>query len=404
MRRVTLAAGLLVGLATAGVVALAVSGRTSTSVAGAEAAGTDVATLTGKDAAPFAAYLKQHGQPPTDYVVSAFREHDIVILGEMHEVPENLAFIADLIEPLYRRAKVGCLATEFLRSRNTARANQILSAPEYEEAAVVDLYRDFPWVWGFREYMDIFHAIWTVNHSLPPGAPRFRVIGLEGEVEEYDVQQAPEARRAALREKLMARDAYMAEVFAKEATAGTGKVLLHTGYMHSFTHYRSPVVEAGKLVRELEPRLGGLLARRYGTRVFQICLHQWQFGPELFTGGQPSGREPLGGLLERALAATGKSAVGFDVEGSPFAPLRDRQSCYFAYQERVVFSDIAQGYIILKPLKDLGRHCTWVQGFVAARNFAKARGIALQRGWIREGEGTTPADLDQRLKQLMESN
>ena len=387
-------------------VALLVSSQASTSVAsaGAEAAGTDIATLTGKDTAPFAAYLEQHGQPPTDYVVSAFRDHDIVILGEMHEVPENLAFIAGLIEPLYRRAKVRCLATEFLRSRNTARANQILSAPEYDEAAVVDLYRDYVSVWGYREYMGIFHAIWTLNHSLPPGAPRFRVVGLDGDVEEYDVQQAPEERRAALRENLMARDAYMAEVFAKEATAGTDKVLLHTGYMHSFTHYRWPVVVAGKLVREMEPRLGGLLARRYGTRVFQICLHQWHLGSEIFTGGQQSVREPLGGLLETALAATGKSAVGFDVEGSPFAPLRDRQSCYFAYQERVVFSDIAQGYIILKPLKDLGRHCTWVQGFITARNFEKARGIALQRGWIREGECTTPADLDQRLKELLESN
>jgi hypothetical protein len=299
------------------VVALLVSNQASTSVAGAgaEAAGTDIATLTGKNPAPFAAYLEQHGQPPIDYVVSAFRDHDIVILGEMHEVPENLAFIAGLIEPLYRRAKVRCLATEFLRSRNTAPANQILSAPEYDEAAVVDLYRDFAWVWGCREYMDVFHAIWTLNHSLPPGAPRFRVIGLDGDIEEYDVQQAPEERRAALREQLMARDAYMAEVFAKEVTAGTGKVLLHTGYMHSFTHYRLPVVEAGKLVRELEPRLGGLLARRYGTRVFQICLHQWHFGPEIFTGGQPSGREPLDGLLETALAATGKRVVGFDVEG-----------------------------------------------------------------------------------------
>jgi hypothetical protein len=238
---------------------------------------------------------------------------------------------------------------------------------------------------------------------LSPEAERFRVVGLDLELEEYDVQRASDDQRAAVTQRLMARDAYMAETFTKDAMTGGGKVLLHTGYVHSFTRYRQPVVVDGKLVRESEPRMGILLAMKYGTKVFQICLHQWHFGPEVVNGGEPSPREPLGGLIERAIAARQNQPVGFDVDGSPFANLRDRESYYFAYQDQVVFSDLAQGYVFLKPLKELGR-CTWVSGFITPANFEKAHGIALQRGWIRGDECRTPEELDRKLQGLLGKN
>jgi len=308
--------------------------------------------------------------------------------------------VSDLIPALYHRAGVRCLATEFLRHRNTALANRIVTSPEYDEAAVVGLYRDFVGIWGFREYMDVFKAVWALNNSLPPEAEKFRVVGLDGELEEYDVISAPEQQREELMQKLWKRDEYMAGVFVREALQQGGKALIHTGYMHSFVHYRLPVLSDGELTGEMEPRLGGILSQKYGDRVFQVCLHQWHFSPELFSGGQPIPRPVLGGLVEKVLAANGGQPVGFDVEGSPFANLRDRKSCYFAYQDGVVLADVAQGYVFIKPVKELTSGCTWVKGFIVESNFEKARGMALQRGWIAEDECTTPLDLDERISAL----
>ena len=375
------------------------------------AAAVDINGPPALDRALLLTYLKAHGKPPVDYVVSKFKNHDVVILGEIHEVPENLQLISDLIAPLYHRAGVRCLATEFLRSRNTARANQIVTAPQYDQAAVVALYRDFVSMWGFQEYMDIFKSVWALNHSLPAGALRFRIVGLDDTLEEYDVLSASEQERPALMKRFEGRDRYMADVLLRELHSHKGKVLLHTGSMHSLLHYRQPdfrqpMPADGKQVREMEPRMGGILHQKLRARVFSICLHQWHLSPELLVGGGPQGkpRQPLGGLLEELLAANGNRPLGFDIEGSPFASLRDRQSIYFAYQPEVVFSDLAQGYIFLKPLKDLARHCTWIKGFVDHTNFEKVRGIALQRGWIKAEEAKTPQELDDKIGTLLSSN
>ena len=32
--------------------------------------------------------------------------------------------------------------------------------------------------WGYKEYEDVYRTAWQLNHSLPPGAQRFRVVNL----------------------------------------------------------------------------------------------------------------------------------------------------------------------------------------------------------------------------------
>jgi hypothetical protein len=180
-----------------------------------------------------------------------------------------------------------------------------------------------------------------------------------------------------------------------------GKVLVQVGYMHSFTRYR---------LYKTAPRFGYILNQRYGDRVFQVCLHQMHFGPEVVTGGRPKSRPVIMGFMEKLLNKNGNKAVGFDIDGSPFANLRDRKSMYFALQEDMVFSDIAQGYIFLKPIRKLGR-MTWVKGFVDESNFERVRAIAKKRRWIeiaekrgfiKSGECDTPEGLDKLMKLLVE--
>lgn len=365
----------------------------------AAATAIDVARLTKANEARLLSHVKQNGKDPVGYVVEKFKTHDIVILGESHGSRDILEFLAELIPSAYRRGGVRCLATEFMRSRNDQRASKIVTAATYDHAAVMALYRDFGWVWGYKEYMDVFKAVWELNRSLPAGAEKFRIVGLDVEQDPIDTLPGSKNRHEVV-EALRQRDNSMAKTFIREIGKTGIKVLVHTGLHHSFTRYRQPAVRSGKLVGLADPRLGCLLAKAYGEKVFQIRLHQWDYAADDTRGmGRP--RQVLGGLVERLMAANGNRPVAFDVEASPFEKLRDRKSYYFAFQPKVVFADLNQGYVFHTPVKQ-SRRCRWAVGFIDQSNYEKARKMASFRGWIKPGEYNTPKELDARFKAIFE--
>src|SRR5258706_11959703 len=114
-------------------------------------------------------YLAAHYQSPEDYVISKFKNHDIVFLGESaHGVRENELFLQKLI-PLLYKAGVRDLGYEMALSDDQAEIDRILAADRYDKQAVLTLL--FHWDaqigWAFQEYADVLRAAWTLNHSLP---------------------------------------------------------------------------------------------------------------------------------------------------------------------------------------------------------------------------------------------
>ena len=89
---------------------------------------TDVSDLKELDPEPYAAYLRESGKPPIKYVVEKFKLHDVVIVGEIHEVREVCEFYADLMGPVYHQAGVRYFAMEILKHKNTRLANQLVTA------------------------------------------------------------------------------------------------------------------------------------------------------------------------------------------------------------------------------------------------------------------------------------
>jgi hypothetical protein len=362
-------------------------------LASAQPAHKDLSDLKPADETILVSYLKENAKPPEAYVIEKFKHHDVVILGETHENRDNLEFIAGLIAPLYHRAGVRCLATEFLRHKNTAKANQIVTAPDYQESAVADLYRDFGWIWGFKEYMDIFKAVWALNRSLPPGAERFRVVGLDVPVFMYELWSETDPERKKEIQRILAdRDKFMADNLLREAFTSGGKVLHHTGFAHSYT--QGPFAAGG----ERRKCVGGYMRDRLGDQVFQICLHQAQ---TRFAPGQPQAGAPvLHKFLEGLFEKNGNQPCGFDVAGSPFGGLTNRESPLFGSKGGgETFDQMTRGYVFLKPLAQI-RRVNWMAGFVNAEYFDRFRLIALRRDWIKEDQGRTPAELDQVLKKL----
>ncbi|HUV03596.1 MAG TPA: hypothetical protein VMX94_00645 [Armatimonadota bacterium] len=332
----------------------------------------DIAGINRSSRSEYLAYLKNHAESPADYVISKFKAHDAVLLGEMHEIRENCEFVSQLIEPLYNKAGVRVIATEFVRSRNTARANQLVTAREYDEDAALRIFRDYGQPWGFREYIDILRAVWSFNRRLPPEAEKFHVLGLDSNWNECDVLFKLKDDAARLRE-YQRRERHMIRVFDKEVLTKRRKALVYLGYGHTFP----------------EEKFGAVLRKKYGDRIFWVCLHHQQDGR-------------LVGFLEGLFAENGNKPIGFDVVDSPFASLRDNTSPYFSSRKDLAFSQLAHGYVFLKPTAKLNR-TTWVDGFVDKTNFESIRQIAVKRQWINENECAGPAELDSRMKQVFGS-
>jgi hypothetical protein len=168
-------------------------------------------------------------------------------LGESHEVKENCEFVGSLIKLLYQSG-IRTLCTEFVPSRFNDRLTEIVTARQYDEAAVMELFRHGPWpTWGYQEYLDIIQAVWKCNRCLPRNADYFRIVGIDSDWKQVELLRA---KSGAEKFRIIAeREKHMANVIERDVLAKNQKALVHVVYAHS--------------VRQAE-RLASVLARQYG--------------------------------------------------------------------------------------------------------------------------------------------
>jgi hypothetical protein len=83
-------------------------------------------------------YITAQQESPEEYLVRQFANHDIIFLGEMHGVRQNLEFLQRLIPRLYA-AGVYNLGYEFSRYKDQAKIDRMLSLPSYDPRIANDL-------------------------------------------------------------------------------------------------------------------------------------------------------------------------------------------------------------------------------------------------------------------------
>jgi hypothetical protein len=226
---------------------------------------------------------------------------------------------------------------------------------------------------GFREYLDIFRAAWQLNLSRPSDTPPFLVLGMDDEWDQLD--QLTDKNPKSGFEKRMAREKHLIRV-VRSATFEKGqKAVVHVGRDHSITCQGE--------------RLGAVLSREYGDRLFQVVLHHEYQGRN-----QPA---PMTSFLDAIFAESGAQPVGLDLRGSPFANLVDKECVYWLAVPSAGLADFAQGYVFLRPIADLTR-VSWIDGFVDSSNFARALPVAEEMGWSTKGECSNPECLDGKMK------
>lgn len=338
----------------------------------------DVSALDRKDSLFFQSWIDQNALLAIDYLISKCKQHQLVVLGEMHEIQNNLLFIKDALPILHRETGLNCLGLEVCNAEDNPDLERLVNAPTYDETLALSIARSNNWhFWGWKEYWDLLRAVWQINQTVGPTQSRLKVVGIGRKM---NLILDFKGGRGMLRDSietaaykaqlplLLGNDSLMASEAEKEILQKGLRGLILVGNMHAFTHYRQPLVRDGKYVSQVSPRMCYLLHKKYEDRIFQITLHLDEMSPVIVDPSYNGPNPTLPALIETLMTRRAIGPIGFDVFCSPLGSLRDSASYYFHYQPTVVFSDVCRGYIVLVPWRKI-QHCDWIPGFITPEMF-----------------------------------
>ena len=322
-------------------------------------------------AADLTAYLKTHQQTPEEYVVGKFKDHDVVLLGETHRIKHDPELIQRLI-PLLHAAGVNALATEFARAEDQIIIDSLLASDRYDETLARTITFNQMVNWAYREYVDIFKAAWELNHKLPVGASRFRILGVSCSPDWSVIQTQADSENDSLKRVVWkgCGESNWGQIVLRHV-AGGQKVLVYCGLHHAFTRFLQPIVASdGSFIRFEDDRFGRYIYNRLGDRTFMIALHA-PWPQSTYEGEQ---KRPAAGQLDAAIELLGSEfrPFGVDVVGTPFECIED-SSCVYARGHRPFrLGKLCDGYIIQKRFVDY-ETVTAIPDFINDSNLPQAQ-------------------------------
>jgi len=289
---------------------------------------------------------------PEDYVLSAFAAHDVVLLGEFFKIRQNVQLVRDLVPRLYA-AGVRNLGIEYALSEDQPEIDALVTAPSWDENRARAV--TFHWLvtWGYQEYIDLYRAVWEVNHSRAAGAKPLRIIGLNVRQNWEYLKTQKDLEDPAVVARIYANgvpEAHMADVIQQEITSKGEKALVFCGTQHIFTRYRSAAYEKNAVNMKLPEtrRMGNIVFSRIGSRVFGISLHSpW---PDQ---GQKSGLSwAADGTLDALIDALppDKKDGGWDLAGTPLGAVPLGRNGYAEDGAGGTLADLFDGYIFQGPI------------------------------------------------------
>lgn len=332
-------------------------------------------------------------QAPDAYLIDKFRNADIVLLGEDHAVKQSVAFVMNAIPSLYA-AGVTNLVMEFGADEDQALLDRLVTAPAYDAETARQLMFNYNVMWSWRDYRDLYRAVWAFNRTLPKGKPPFRIVNMSYVFDwsGFSGTRTPETLRQVFPRGMV--DQFRAERIAREVLDKGRKALVLTGTLHAFTRFAAGQTQSdgdGFCQRTVNA-LGNRLHAAYGTRIANVMLHQ---SLPALPGRRAPFEQPGDGAVERIMRLNGDRPVGFDLRGAPMGSIRD-YSHYGICDRDFTLADLFDGYIFLAPFKEL-RAATPDAGFVDEANLARAIEQFPDPDW-----SPRPANLEQARAHLLD--
>jgi hypothetical protein len=294
---------------------------------------------------------------PTDLLAALSVDRDVVFLGENHGIAQNLAFVIEHIDD-FAALGVTSIAMEFGASEFQNELDELTAASTYDEQRVRALMFEYNVGWVLQEYQDVARAVWQHNQRRDSGQPPFRVLNLSYRYDwdGWSGERIPQAMASVQYRGPI--DVFRADIIEREVIERGTKSIVLTGHPHAL---RSDVwpYQPVQVAGFENPRRGWtaqVVADRHPGRVASVLLH----------GPVPDGDQmtlPSDGVLDALALRVGEfglrlhadSAAGRLAPGTDFLP-------------DTTWSQVADGYIALAPLRDL-RGCTIDTHFVTEANW-----------------------------------
>ncbi len=319
-------------------------------------------------------YLISNYKTPEDYVISKFKNHDIVFLGEEHYIKQYVELIHRLIPKLYENG-IYNLGIEFANREDQALIDTVIYADEYNDSLAQKIMLNCG-IWGYREYVDILKSAWKLNIKLSDKQRKFRIIGLNIKSDWFWVKTKEDRKNPDIMNKVWKNedgDSFMARTIIEEIIDKNEKALIYAGSYHTFTKYHQPDynVHKKKLVRFNEKRMGNIIFRKIGNKTFNIYLHgHWRNAK----GWSEQYVYPVDGVIDTLMKKIPEQYryVGFDVMNTTFGELKAETSFFKYGYDNFTLKDFCDGYIYLAPLSEL-KDVMWIENFVNESNIEEVK-------------------------------
>jgi len=273
-------------------------------------------------------------QPADHYLISQFKEKDVILLGEIHRIKEQVEFVCKIIPELHENG-INLLFSEFACFNDNKLIDSLITAKNFNESLARRIQFKNSWDWGYKEYVDIYYSAWKTNQNLLPNEKPFRIIGIESDNNNLSGGD-PELVWAHIIDSCS---------FKKGV-----KALVYCGMHHSFTNFHQPYLINDTLKGFVSTRVGNWLFKKYPNKTITVLMHGNWYGYSYSTCVLP-----CNGMIDSLVNSLpeGKKEIGFSTSDNFFANYSLNYSLYSMGYTDATLKDLCQGYIVIKPICEL---------------------------------------------------
>ncbi len=270
---------------------------------------------------PYVEFLGQQKTPAKDYILSLFKDHDIVVLCERHhpEITQYDLFLSLASDPRFLDS-VGNIFTEVGTITQAAKVNAFLAEEglpqDSVDRAVASFQRncsDLPF-WEKTNYAYFVRGLYGLNQALPAA----RKVRLFNSDLPFDWNTIDSTRLRVFQDSLVdVRDSVIASQIIRKfdeirASPGTRhKALVIMNYRHAFRH---DTENAQGIIRR---NVGRFLFDRYRGRFANAFINNVAL-VSARADNDVTCAPIQGGMWDAAFKVANVKDMGFDFKGSPF--------------------------------------------------------------------------------------
>jgi hypothetical protein len=295
-------------------------------------------------------YVLAQNPSPDQFILNAFKDHDVVFLGDSFS-HNTYRMVTKLVPELYKRG-VEAIGIEFALADDQPAIDAALSAAEYDEEKVRDILTNQFVSIAYKETLDLFREVWTLNHGLSRSARPMRLLGLGVKINaEYFTKEEYKDNKELQKEGIggATLDEGYFRTIDREVVQKKARALLYMSTYNCFKNVKMKSLAAyyKDLGLDFKGTVAMLTRAALGDRQMTMMFHNvWPLNEKqalLF---------PVGGVLDAVMRSmpANKRKAAFTVANSPFAEMAVAEGFNGEDDKPVLFRDLCTAYILIGEL------------------------------------------------------